>query len=176
MEFTSDWFSHNIPNWQRHLVELAGRPLRILEIGSHEGRSAVWMLDRLMTNSHSELHCIDLWESPDVWKRFQSNIVETGRATRVRVYQGQSDRVLRSLTGPFDLIYIDGDHEARSVMIDTAICWGLLASGGILIFDDYRWTGEVEFPPQLAIDLFLQLWMTQIDVLHKGYQVIVRRR
>lgn len=176
MEFTSDWFSHNIPIWSRYLAPLAVQPLHILEVGSHEGRSSVWILENLLTDSTSQLSCVDLWESSEVQRRFRANITETGRGSQVLEYVGRSSSILKSMVGSFDIIYIDGSHEARSVLTDAAFCWTVLKPGGILVFDDYGWSGPVEFPPRNAIDVFLQLWMTQIEVLHMGYQVFVRRR
>ena len=46
-EFSSDSFSGSIPVWQRIFAELA--PCRkILEIGSYEGRSAVWLIENVL--------------------------------------------------------------------------------------------------------------------------------
>ena len=176
MEFTADWFSRHIPVWTRCVGSRAGQPLRALEVGSYEGRSAVWFLQHLLTHPESQLTCVDRWDDGEVLRRFRSNIAETGCRERVVERAGNSEVVLRSVSGSFDLIYIDGSHEARDVLTDAALCWPLLHPGGVLIFDDYGWDGPVEFPPRQAIDVFLQLWMTQMEVLHKGYQVIIRRR
>lgn len=176
MDYTSDWFSGHIPVWTRFVKPLAGRPLHALEVGSYEGRSAVWMLENVLTHPDSRLNCIDIWESKEVQKRFRANIAQTGRSSQVIESMGDSATALKSIDGPFDLIYIDGSHEARFVLTDAALCWTILRPGGMLIFDDYGWSGPVEFTPRYAIDAFLQLWMTQIEVLHKDYQVHIRRR
>ncbi len=176
MEFTADWFSRHIPHWTRLVGPLAAQPIRALEVGSYEGRSAVWLLENILAHPESQLVCVDRWDRLDVQRRFRSNIAETGRDKRVVECIGDSAAALRAVEGTFDLIYIDGSHEARDVLTDAALCWPLLKRGGILVFDDYGWNGNVEFTPKYAIDVFLQLWMTQIEVLHKGYQVFVRRR
>jgi len=176
MEFSTDWFSRHIPVWTRFLGPLAGRALRSLEVGSYDGRSAVWLLQNVLTHPDSELSCVDTWDDGEVRRRFRSNMAETGRRSQVVECVGDSATALKAVQGVFDFIYIDGNHEARCVLMDAALCWTLLKPGGILVFDDYGWNGPVEFPPQHAIDVFLQLWMTQIEVLHKGYQVFVRRR
>ena len=156
MEFTSDWFSHNILVWTQYVAPLAGRPLQILEIGSHEGRSSVWILENLMTDSTSRLSCVDLWESGEVHRKFRANITETGRQSQVIEYVGESSSVLKSVDVAFDLIYIDGSHEARTVLTDATYCWTVLKPGGLPIFDDYGWSGPVEFPPRNAIDIFIR--------------------
>ena len=64
-QFTHDWFSHNIPNWALWLADFKYKPgLRGLEIGSLEGRSAVWLLKNILTHETSSLDCCDLCESP----------------------------------------------------------------------------------------------------------------
>ena len=47
--FTQDWFTYNTPLWSRLLAPLVGRPIRALEVGVFEGRSAVWLLDHVLT-------------------------------------------------------------------------------------------------------------------------------
>ena len=42
-EFSRDWFTGNIPTW-RQVVD-KNKPRKILEIGSFEGRSTVWMVE-----------------------------------------------------------------------------------------------------------------------------------
>jgi hypothetical protein len=46
-EFTFDWFSWSIEPWKQIFARL-GAPSRILEIGSFEGRSTVWMAENLL--------------------------------------------------------------------------------------------------------------------------------
>jgi predicted O-methyltransferase YrrM len=176
MKFTADWFSSHIPNWERWLWPLAGQPTQVLEIGSNEGRSAVWLLQEILTHPESRLTCVDIWDQEAVRRQFRANVQETGRGHQVIECQSDSAHALKSLTGTYDFIYIDGSHEARYVLTDIAMAWPMLRVGGLLAMDDYKWVGDVEFPPRYAIDPFLELWMTQIEVLHTGWQVIVRRR
>src|SRR5262245_14665967 len=56
MLFTQDWFTHNVPNWEPVLHRLKGRPSEILEIGSYEGRSAVFLMQFL---PHCRITCVD---------------------------------------------------------------------------------------------------------------------
>ena len=64
--FTSsqDWFTHHIPILEPYIDNLlsklpAGRAPRALEIGSWEGRSAVYILTKLCNTPDSLLVCID---------------------------------------------------------------------------------------------------------------------
>lgn len=49
--FTSDYVSEHIPRWRDLFEEYRGQPdVRMLEIGSYEGRSAVWFLENVLTH------------------------------------------------------------------------------------------------------------------------------
>ena len=64
--FTGDWFSHNIVTWQRVLasknwLDNSSQAVHVLEVGSWEGRSAVWFLEHVCLNRDSTLTAIDCW-------------------------------------------------------------------------------------------------------------------
>lgn len=138
MEFTVDWHSHHAATWHRFLDSFTGQPVRCLEIGSHEGRSAVWMIRHLLSHPEASLTCVDPWPNPQAEKRFDANIDETGRANQVQKYKAESFKVLPLMQPGFDFIYVDGHHEGRHVLEDAIHSFRLLAIDGILIFDDYR--------------------------------------
>lgn len=176
MEFTSDWHSQHIPLWEELLGPLDGAPLRCLEIGSHEGRSAVWVVENLLAHPESTLTCIDLWPDPEAERRFDANISELDRARQVRKLKSESWRALPLVTPGFDLAYVDGHHEGRHVLEDAIHAMRLLKVGGLLIFDDYRNVPlVVTQPPQPAIDAFLLLWSDCLELLHREDQVVIRK-
>lgn len=169
-------FEDNEPLWRRHLAHLRDRPVRGLEIGCLEGESTTWMLEELLTHHDAHLTCVDPWPDPDVEARFDFNVRQTGRPDRVVKVKGLSQEVLPTMTDRFEFAYIDGSHEARNVMTDAVQTWRLLVPGGIIVFDDYEWRGTtVRLPPGVAIDAFLSLWAPEIEVLYRGWQVIVRK-
>lgn len=177
-EFTTDWFSSRENLWQSQFGELASRVSNCLEIGSYEGRSAVWMLNHLLLNSESTLVCVDLFHDAEVESRFDRNIAATGAGDRVRKLKGFSWRLLRGLEPwTFDLAYIDGSHHGQCVLEDAVLCFRLLRCGGFLIFDDYPWRSDETHAvfPKDAIDAFLHLYQGQVDLLHLGWQVIIKK-
>jgi len=179
-EFTVDWVTNNVENWTQHLGDLRGEAaLRALEIGSYEGRSAIWFLEEILTHPSSRITAVDLFGVSEIESRFDRNIVASGVAHKVDKIKGNSQEVLPGLrTQRFDFIYIDGSHTARDVLLDAALSWGLLKEGGLLIFDDYRLRLEwhPSRRPKLAIDAFLKIFEPYLEVVHFGYQVIVRRK
>lgn len=177
--YTTDYVSSFNEDWIRALAPIAGRPgVRLLEIGSFEGRSATWFLKHVLTDRSSELVCVDLFSRPGLEARFDHNIGLADRHGQVRKLKGRSADVLATLEpASFDAIYVDGGHDAATVLLDALLAWRLSKPGGVLIFDDYLW--ELERPPsgrpQLAIDLFLETMGDALEVLHMGYQVIGRK-
>lgn len=173
-QFTQDWFTHNIPLWQEHLQPLIGAEAQFLEIGSYQGMSACWLLDRILTHPRAALVCID----PNFQVQFPINISLTGAATKVKPLVGSSHDLLPTLSDrAFDAVYIDGCHLASHVQQDANLAWRLLKSGGLMIFDDYEWTdpGYPGQDPKLGIDAFLESFQDQLDILHRAYQVIIRK-
>jgi predicted O-methyltransferase YrrM len=171
---------------------LAGRrdrALKILEIGSWEGRSAIFFLRYF---PRATLTTIDTFTGspeiaadarlvgliPGVEARFDSNLAEFG--PRLEKIKATSYAALGGLAMEFrrfDLIYVDGSHYSTDVYADAAMSWPMLARGGILIFDDYDWhlmSTEVE-RPKLGIDAFLAAIAGQYRILHRDTQVIIEK-
>jgi predicted O-methyltransferase YrrM len=178
--FTSDYVTHVAAHWTKYLAPFSGKPdVHFLEIGSFEGRSAVWMFENVLTDPTSTLTCVDPFWDPATEVRFDHNLRIGGCETRVRKLKGRSEQLLPHLAGAqFQTVYVDGSHHALNVLMDAVASWRLLVEGGLLIFDDYEWEPQraPEERPQLAIDLFLTTCRHEVELLHKGYQVIVRKR
>lgn len=184
-EFSADWSSDRFATWAGVLAELVGQPVEILEIGSWEGRSAIFFLEYL---PHSRITCVDSFEGspllrstspwreaiPYVEARFDRNLSQYG--ARVEKRRSLSVPALFQLFQSqkrFDLIYIDGSHDRDDVLMDSIQSWRLLSDQGILIWDDYVF--QSARPPGPAIDQFLTMNANQYTELHRGKQLIVRK-
>jgi len=177
--FTADYLSAQTPALEKYLGEYRGlKNLKLLEIGSYEGRSAVWFLENILTHPTASIICIDPFLEPKRELIFDHNIKVSGFSTKVKKIKGLSENVLQTLEkSSFDVIYIDGSHYALNVLMDGVVSWQLLKPGGIIVFDDYKWRPDkpaIE-RPSMAIDIFLNAFHSNIQVLHKDYQVFVRK-
>ncbi len=178
-EFTSDWVSQHIFTWHQLLGPIASKPgLCAIEIGSHEGRSACWWLENVLTDGSSMLTCVDPWHDSAVERRFDLNIADTGKLQQVQKWKFESRKAFHLMPdSSLDFAYIDGWHEARDVLFDGLAVLPLLKPGGMLIFDDYEWNiaEMVTLPPKPGIDAFLTLCASEIVEIHRGWQIVVRK-
>ena len=189
-DFRSDWFTSNIPWWDTVLEPFKGRPgVNYLEVGLYEGRSALWMLENILTHPTAHLTGIDIFEGP-LKDRCLENLRRLGAADKVTTIIEPSQVALRRLPlESFDIIYIDGSHAVNDVLEDAVLSFRLLKPGGILIFDDYRWVGALgagagtkDMPldfPKIAIDRFVQCFDKDLEVIHHteaSNQLILRKR
>ena len=178
LEFSSDWTSKNVAIWGEVLSPFVGREVNGLELGSHEGRSAVWFLQNILTHEKSKLICVDGWWNRDAERRFDRNILAIDAGARLDKRRGDTHRMLRSMQDRVSFVYVDADHQAKSCLTDAILAWPLLERGGVLIFDDYQWVqpDPQRLPPKTGIDAFLSLWKSELIELHCGYQAIVKKR
>ena len=194
-QFTKDWFSWAPEVWSQLTPMLSGTAghRQFLEIGSFEGRSSIWIAENMMQEDDI-LRCIDTWEGgeehgeenmSEVEERFRHNlIVATEKLPRRRIIQqkGTSVRELaRWLTTDnqhFDFIYIDGSHKAPDVLTDACMAWPLLKTEGLMVFDDYMWGNprDILHRPKPAIDAFCNLFAEEAEIVHVGYQLVVRKK
>jgi predicted O-methyltransferase YrrM len=166
---------------------------RVLEIGTYTGTSLIHIL-RTLPNStatvidswvnYNERYSVDMTklEEKNVEDIFRSNVEIAGMTKRVRVYKGLSSDVLIDLIkngDRFDFIYVDGSHKAFDVYFDLMCSWKLLEYGGILGIDDYQWNSENDNEwqerPLEAVDTFYIQNKTEIEVLHQGYRVFLKK-
>jgi predicted O-methyltransferase YrrM len=191
--FSFDWTSWHFPSWIKLLAPLRGRNLRALEIGSWEGRSALFFLNYL---PHLTLTCIDTFaggqehqeaaaRNPeealilrDVESKFDRNTSAfKGRIEKIKA--GSADALIGlGLEGRrFDLAYIDGGHRSSEVYSDAVLAWPLMATGGLMIFDDYEWN---EMPQRLdnpgpGVDAFLAAFAGQYREVMRSYQIAISK-
>lgn len=197
MNFSADWFSHNISFWTSTFKAAGWEPAApkiIVEIGSFEGRSTIWSCKNLLHNAESRIFCIDTFggsvehnekQKTNLFERFTNNIESAGVQDKVKIRRGESWRELARLTAEGirpDFIYIDGSHQAPDVLSDAVLSFNLLKGGGLMIFDDYHWTIEphgqedILNSPKLAVDMFISLYRRRMRLFaQSGHQIALRK-
>jgi hypothetical protein len=184
---TEEFFGSKAAVWEKALESYKGKPdIRYLEIGVFEGQSCLWMLENVLTHPTARMTGIDPFlEGRDVPGKssrdiFYSNLKLSGLEEKVEVIEGFSQIELHKLPlESFDIIYIDGSHDATDCLEDAVLSWRLLRAGGILIFDDYQFFNRSFLygdKPKIAIDTFMGLFGKHFDIVHTDWQVILRRK
>ena len=190
-QYTKDWFAWAPQVWEQLIPHLPGRK-DFLEIGSFEGRSAVWITQHMMEDG-GELVCIDTWEGGDehtpedmagTEERFHQNITLVRSKFPNRAVVSLRCISIEGLAGliahkkQFDFIYIDGSHLAKDVLTDACMAWPLLKKEGFMAFDDYMWKPQgftLLQRPKVAIDTFVNIFEDELHITHSGYQLIARK-
>jgi len=166
--FNEDWFSQNRDAFHLFLSVFQGRECRLLEIGSYEGRSAVWMLENIMRHENSYLVCIDTEERPNL----RTNLEATGRMRQVDLRIGYSKDVLKTLApNSFDFIYIDGCHNQVEVLEDAVLSFRLAKVGALICFDDYQLDSPEYGTPKISIDTFFKIYKNKLCLLGTSWSI-----
>ena len=110
---------------------------RILEIGTAIGYSGIWLAGALPADGT----LLTMEMNSERARVARENFTRAGLADRVSVVVGDAQRMLAKVSGPFDLIFQDGDKRLYAPMLDRLV--GLLRPGGLLVTDNVLWNGEV---------------------------------
>jgi predicted O-methyltransferase YrrM len=159
------------------LVAILQKPaVRVLEIGSYEGQSALAWSEAIekYCGSGGAVMCIDPWRpyfcDSDVrrsnhyvtmqcdlatgrtFQRFLENIALANPRVLMDYRKGTlPETILKEELGKFDIVYIDGSHYYRDAIQDIRIGLGLVNSGGIICGDDLdRLIGDVDREHMMA--------------------------
>jgi predicted O-methyltransferase YrrM len=110
---------------------------RILEIGTAIGYSGIWLAGALPPGGM--LITMEMDEGRA--KEARENFARAGLADRVSVVVGDAQLKVAKVSGPFDLIFQDGDKRQYSPLLDRLVA--LLRPRGLLVTDNVLWDGEV---------------------------------
>lgn len=186
-QFSEDWFSSNIDNWKSIFIDTNkknGDPLKILEIGCFEGKATTWLLDNMMDHPDSIIACIDTFmgspehnssQKESLEEKFRHNMSVSKWPEKVRATRSDSRIILPAMCRDnmkFDIIYVDGSHATLDVVNDGIYSLHLLAPGGVIIFDDYKWVDPIHRnqPVKKAVDFLEDNYPKYMKRVHDGYQ------
>jgi predicted O-methyltransferase YrrM len=185
--FTTDWFTGRIPSWERILKDYKGKPdVSYLEIGAFEGRSALWLLENILTHPTAKITVIDAFGEKNSYQTFSSNINLSGEPGKFKILTGYSTDKLKEVpANSIDFAYIDGSVKGIVVMADLVNTWNTLKTGGIVICNRYPLTGKLrkifELQPDdpgavEAANAFMKLYKPYIKVLSvEENEVIIQK-
>lgn len=113
------------------------KPYRILEIGTAVGYSAIRFSKYLSDNGY-----IDTIERDEERiSEAKQNIKDLNLEEKIHIYQGDALEVLPTLTGPYDVVFIDAAKGKYPIFLSEAL--RMLASHGIIVADNVLYKGYV---------------------------------
>lgn len=168
------FFADHIDLWESILGDLKNKPNNTLEIGALYGGCSVYILEEFCKHSESTHTILDINKNEFI----EDNLKPYG--DKVNYILGESSDGFRTLNGKdiFDLIYIDGNHMSKYVLEDAVNSFYVLKDGGYMIFDDFGggWEQEKHMQVKTAVESFVHSYEKYIDILHQGYQFIIRKK
>jgi predicted O-methyltransferase YrrM len=119
----------------RALVAATGG-VRVLEVGTNVGYSALWMASGLARGGRIDTIEID----EPIAARAKRNFANAGQAASIAVHVGPALEVLPRLRGPYDLVFLDAVKAEYPRYLDEAL--RLTRVGGIVAADNVLWGGR----------------------------------
>ena len=119
------------------VLALSVNARRILEVGTAIGYSGIWLAGALPADGM----LLTMEMNPERARTARENVARAGVADRASVIVGDAQRMIAKVSGPFDLIFQDGDKPLYVKMLDRLV--DLLRPGGLLVTDNVLWDGEV---------------------------------
>lgn len=170
--FTVDWFSNNIPRWERYVKpRFQGKKIKALVVGCHEGRAPLWILNNI---SNSSVVCVDDFDK-SVLGRLKKNIKPYGDKARY-INSSFRDALISIKNETFDFIFI-ASIDGMVVLESMVLAFPLLKPRGLMIIDNYTHSKEhTPNCPRMGVDSFMNLYARYIKALEYSWQAIFLKR
>jgi predicted O-methyltransferase YrrM len=148
-------------------VAAGGDVVRVVEIGSFRGRSAI-----VLASTGADVVCIDPHAGSDRGPQeiaadaergaadleaFRANLARAGVADRVRHVRAFSGAALDEVSGPVDVLFVDGAHRFAPARADLVRWGGRVRSGGRLLVHD-AWSSIGVTLALMATTVFGRRW------------------
>lgn len=147
---SGEWFGGVNPGDRRAIYYLihALKPKRVLEVGTHVGASTLHIAralraaapDALLTTvdisdvNHPQLGA---WVGVGLARAPRDTLAALDCAQRVNFVVKPSIEFMTEAEEKFDFIFLDGDHSASAVYLETAAALRLLRPGGVILLHDF---------------------------------------
>ena len=183
-KYSQSWFINSeIKNRLFHFLDKKTQN-KMLEIGCFEGLSSVFFADNFLENSTSTLTCVDPFLNIDNndHKQFLENNEELNfdynisickNSDKITIHKITSDIFFENNSQKYNFIYIDGCHEPDFIKRDMENSFNFLEKNGIMWMDDYGGGDGIKI--KNTMDTFLQKYNGQYELIHKGYQIAIKK-
>ena len=177
--FTSpDWFLFKIQLFFFYFTVLRKKNniIDILEIGSYEGRSAIFFLNFF---NRSKITCVDpFFDSSyknldEIYKIFIKNMKSF---KNFKIKKMLSSEFFLENKNYYDLIYIDGSHAAKDVYKDLINSYKFTKIESYILLDDFLWRKNYTHKSPIdAINLFIKKYKKKIKIIYCYEQMLIQK-
>ena len=183
-KYSQTWFMNSeIKNNLVHFLDKS-KENKILEIGCFEGLSSVFFADNFIDNLNSSLTCVDPFLSinnndhsqfleNNEEMNFDFNMSVCKNLDKIKIHKITSDDFFENNNQTYNFIYIDGCHESDFIKRDMENSFKFLEKNGIMWMDDYN--GGDGIIIKNTMNAFLEKYIGQYEVIHKGYQLALKK-
>lgn len=113
------------------------QPKKILEIGTYTGYATLCMAEGIQEDG--EIISIEINdEMEDFIEKYRQR---SPHKNKIKICYGDAIRIIPTLQGPFDLVFIDADKRLYSEYFD--LVFPKVRQGGIILADNTLWDGKV---------------------------------
>jgi predicted O-methyltransferase YrrM len=152
-----------------HILARSSRAKRILEIGTSNGYSTIWLASVVAENG-GRVTTIDV--SADKQTMARENLRRAGLLDFVELLLGKAGTIVKELAGPFDVVFIDADRTGAAENLKALM--PKLAPSVLLLADNVHSHPE-EIAGYLAAVKKLEEFEHVVVPIGKGLSVAYRR-
>jgi predicted O-methyltransferase YrrM len=113
------------------ILAAVGGARRVLEIGTSNALSTLWLADALRGTGGS---IVTLERSPSKVAMARASLAEARLSDLVRIEEGEALTSLKGLAGPFDLVFLDADRPQYLAYLEEVV--PKIRAGGLLVTDN----------------------------------------
>lgn len=127
---------YNVPREAGHFLHILTRATgvrRVLEIGTSNGYSGIWLATALQ---HTAGKLTTVERDSSKVKLARRNFWQAGLSDVVDLRMGDAGRVLREVIGPFDLVFFDAGKEQQLDYLQFLLDRGQIRAGGLILSDN----------------------------------------
>jgi predicted O-methyltransferase YrrM len=124
-----------------HLMVKATRAVHVLEVGTSQGYSAIWM-GLALEETGGRLTTIEIDTGRHSVAR--KNIQDAGLTGRITLIRGDAHREIEALKGPFDFVFLDADKEGQMDYFKKLYPKKLAAGGMIAVHNAISEAGDMK--------------------------------
>lgn len=123
------------------LAQIGAKVGSIVEIGSYQGKSALWLGKGAQAVSSGTVYAVDP-KHANADNRFRANMSRAGLASTVQPVPMLSSEALKTWNEPIGFLWIDGDHSYEGVALDF-YGWSpyVTVNGIVALHDTYSFEG-----------------------------------